>query len=191
MSRKGDCWDNAAMEAFFSSSSLGSDHAKSTESLDFVPRGWCFSALEHHFQCRKPSCKRCAAGPSNISPARMCAGTIPPTTPAASLCDPTRPAALHRVGRSPARMCAGTFFETPSHPRAGGEFPGHPRAGGESSCSNPVNPVNPVYFCSCSYRRSSRSNDLRKLLRIDSPRHVWMSDIGTGFIGVHRRLMMF
>jgi hypothetical protein len=61
MSRKGDCWDNAAMEAFFSSSSLGSDHAKSTESLDFVPRGWCFSALEHHFQCRKPSCKRCAA----------------------------------------------------------------------------------------------------------------------------------
>jgi len=33
------------------------------------------------------------------------------------------------------------------------------------------------------YRRSSRSDDLRKLLRIDSPRRAWKSDIGTGFIG--------
>ncbi len=32
------------------------------------------------------------------------------------------------------------------------------------------------------YRRSSRSNDLRKLLKIDSPRHAWKTDIGTGFI---------
>jgi hypothetical protein len=33
------------------------------------------------------------------------------------------------------------------------------------------------------YRRSSRSNDLRRRLKIDSPRHAWKTDIGTGFIG--------
>jgi hypothetical protein len=33
------------------------------------------------------------------------------------------------------------------------------------------------------HRRSSRSNDLRKLLLIDGPRHDWKTDIGTGFIG--------
>jgi hypothetical protein len=35
----------------------------------------------------------------------------------------------------------------------------------------------------CVHRRSSRSNDLRKLLMIDDPRHDWKTDIGTGFIG--------
>lgn len=42
------------------SGSLGSDHAKSTESQDFVPRGKCFSALVHNFRCRNPSRKRLA-----------------------------------------------------------------------------------------------------------------------------------
>jgi hypothetical protein len=74
---------------------------------------------------------------------------------------PARPASLHRVGRSPARMCAGTFPPTtpsPSVPpllRQEGSVPAHPPAGGELCFSKPANPVNPVYFCSCSYRRSS------------------------------------
>ena len=31
-----------------------------------------------------------------------------------------------------------------------------------------------------------RSNDLRKLLKIDGPRHDWTTDTGTGFIGGER-----
>jgi len=46
---------------------------------------------------------------------------VTPTTPAA--CAGTPPGQPHRGGwRSAARRCAGTFFETPPHPRAGGEF---------------------------------------------------------------------